>query len=71
MEKKAWRDQSVVFRRAPFQSCHYFCRTHRIVRAFSDVSRRNNLGFSSSDKVILPCSSVGVAYDKVLCVFLC
>lgn len=26
---------------------------------------RNNLGFSNSDRVILPCASVGVVYDKV------
>ncbi|CAM9829686.1 unnamed protein product, partial [Hapterophycus canaliculatus] len=25
---------------------------------------RNNLGFSNSDRVVLPCASVGVVYDK-------
>ncbi|CAN0041024.1 unnamed protein product, partial [Laminaria digitata] len=31
----------------------------------SSGQARNNLGFSNSDKVILPCGSVGVVYDKV------
>ncbi|CAM9399079.1 unnamed protein product [Ascophyllum nodosum] len=35
------------------------------VHGYNSVGQaRNNLGFSSSDKIVLPCASVGVVFDK-------